>query len=170
MATSIVKADELRLLNDNVLMSNGALTENVTFPAGHIIQAQTAVSTSSLNGWSNATWVDSGLSVNITPKFNNSKIYLHHVVGTLPNNSGYFGMRFNRTTPNATALKPSYTYHNQGFWTPAQSSLMTFDTPNTTSQCTYMVQVYKGTGDVYWNYNGPGAPFEAQLIAMEIKQ
>ena len=40
MATSIVKADELRLLNDNVLMSNGALTGNVTFPAGHVIQTK----------------------------------------------------------------------------------------------------------------------------------
>lgn len=40
MATSIVKADELRLLNDNVLMSNGALTGNVTFPAGHVIQTE----------------------------------------------------------------------------------------------------------------------------------
>lgn len=38
MATSIIKTDELRLLNDQVVMSDGALTENVTFPAGHIIQ------------------------------------------------------------------------------------------------------------------------------------
>ena len=38
MATSIIKTDELRLLNDQVVMSDGALTENVTFPSGHIIQ------------------------------------------------------------------------------------------------------------------------------------
>ena len=48
MATSIIKTDELRLLNDQVVMSDGALTENVdmsnvnmsnmTFPAGHVIQ------------------------------------------------------------------------------------------------------------------------------------
>ena len=38
MATSIIKTDELRLLNDQVVMSDGALTENVAFPAGHIIQ------------------------------------------------------------------------------------------------------------------------------------
>ena len=38
MATSIIKTDELRLLNDQVVMSDGALTGNVTFPAGHILQ------------------------------------------------------------------------------------------------------------------------------------
>ena len=38
MATSIIKTDELRLLNDQVVMSDGALTENVGFPAGHVLQ------------------------------------------------------------------------------------------------------------------------------------
>ena len=44
------------------------------FPVGHIIQTQTAVSTTTVNPASNNNFVDSGLSVNITPKFNNSKI------------------------------------------------------------------------------------------------
>ena len=38
MATSIIKTDEIRRLNDTVLMSDGVLSGNVTFPAGHIIQ------------------------------------------------------------------------------------------------------------------------------------
>jgi hypothetical protein len=33
MATSIIKTDEIRRLNDQVLMSDGALTSNVVFPA-----------------------------------------------------------------------------------------------------------------------------------------
>ena len=40
MATSIIKTDEIRRLNDQVLMSDGALTSNVVFPAGHVIQVQ----------------------------------------------------------------------------------------------------------------------------------
>jgi len=40
MAESILKTDEIRLLNNQVLMSDGALTENVTFPAGTILQAK----------------------------------------------------------------------------------------------------------------------------------
>ena len=38
MATSLIKTDEIRRLNDTVLMSDGVLSGNVTFPAGHIIQ------------------------------------------------------------------------------------------------------------------------------------
>tara|TARA_B100000424_G_scaffold52078_1_gene37175 strand:+ start:858 stop:1430 length:573 start_codon:yes stop_codon:yes gene_type:complete len=38
MATSIIKTDEIRKLNDTVLLSNGVLSNNVQFPAGHIIQ------------------------------------------------------------------------------------------------------------------------------------
>ena len=42
MATSIIKTDEIRRLNDQVVMSDGTLTENVTFPAGHVIQVKSA--------------------------------------------------------------------------------------------------------------------------------
>ena len=171
-------AGELKLNNVSVATESGGVVSlsaanTIAFPAGHIVQIQTAVNTSYLqigSGTSDGTWVDTGLSVNITPKFNNSKIYLHHVVANIINNSSSFGMRFNRTAPTATSLKPSYSYHNQGYWIPGHSSLMSFDTPSTTSQCTYMVQVYKAQNGLYWNYNGPGGDFEAQLIAMEIKQ
>jgi len=37
MATSIIKTDEIRRLNDQVLMSDGVLSGNVVFPAGHVI-------------------------------------------------------------------------------------------------------------------------------------
>lgn len=147
-----------------------SLDSGLTFPAGHIVQVQTNTDDTYLNGFTNSTWVDTPLSVSITPKFENSKIYLHHVVATLVNNTSSFGLRFRRVTPNATSFKANYTYHNQGYWIPAQSSLMTFDTPNTTSQCTYTVQVYKIQTDAYWNYNGPGSNYEAQVIAMEIAQ
>ena len=171
-------AGELKLNNVSVATESGGVVSlsaanTLAFPTGHIVQMQTAVSTTTLNigsGTSDATWVDTNLSVNITPKFNNSKIYLHHVVATLLNNSSSFGMRFNRTVPTATSLNPSYTYHIGAFWIPGHSSLMSFDTPSTTSQCTYMVQVYKTQNGIYWNYSGPGGDFEAQLIAMEIKQ
>ena len=42
MAESILKTDEIRLLNNQVLMSDGALSSGVTFPAGHILQVQRA--------------------------------------------------------------------------------------------------------------------------------
>ena len=38
MATSIIKTDEIRKLNDTVLLSNGVLSNNVQFPAGHVLR------------------------------------------------------------------------------------------------------------------------------------
>lgn len=35
---SALKVIEIKDLNDNILLNNGALTNNVTFPAGHVIQ------------------------------------------------------------------------------------------------------------------------------------
>jgi len=45
--SSALRIKEIRDLEDNVMMSNGALTENVTFPAGHIIEVKTISHTSS---------------------------------------------------------------------------------------------------------------------------
>ena len=85
MATSIIKTDELRLLNDQVVMTDGALTENVTFPAGHVLQVEQAVKT---DQWSTTNTsgtfpqlVDiTGLSVQLTPKGDNSRFLIQSVV------------------------------------------------------------------------------------------
>lgn len=44
---SALRIKELRDLNDNVMMSDGALTSNVVFPDGHIIEVKTVNHTSS---------------------------------------------------------------------------------------------------------------------------
>lgn len=40
---SALRIKEIRDLEDNVMMSNGALTDNVSFPAGHIVQQDSNV-------------------------------------------------------------------------------------------------------------------------------
>ncbi|MEK9694130.1 MAG: hypothetical protein VW270_00120 [Candidatus Poseidoniales archaeon] len=81
MATSIIKTDELRLLNDQVVMSDGALTENVTFPAGHVVQVVsenfTGTYTTTATSWQNIT----GFSATITPKYDTSKIHIQVMLG-----------------------------------------------------------------------------------------
>ena len=82
MATSIIKTDEIRRLNDTVLMSDGALTGNVTFPAGHVGIKSYSITNS--NYWSgNATsetelFTGSGgfTSVAITPTSSTSKFLI----------------------------------------------------------------------------------------------
>ena len=69
MATSIIKTDEIRRLNDQVLMSDGALTGNVVFPAGHVIQYKRKEDTTSgdynLSGVGSTTAKATGLSESI---------------------------------------------------------------------------------------------------------
>jgi len=76
---SALRIKEIRDLEDNVMMSNGALTENVSlesasFPAGHIIQTVTEykTDTETISGYSG--YVDIDFQCQITPKFSNSKI------------------------------------------------------------------------------------------------
>ena len=149
--------------------ATGTISDDVVFPAGHVIQIENAVSSSEVANWTNNTWVDSGLSVNITPKFNDSKIYLHSGAGVIVANTGYMGLRINRSSPSATALLPMVIYQSNAQWSPGQMFYIGMDTPNTTSQCTYVLQIYKGTGSSLWNYDALTTP-QAHLIAMEIKQ
>ena len=71
---SALRIKEIRDLEDNVMMSNGALTENVSlesasFPAGHIIQTVTEykTDTETISGYSG--YVDIDFQCQITPKY-----------------------------------------------------------------------------------------------------
>ena len=86
MATSIIKADEIRKVNDTVLMSDGALSDNVQFPAGHVIQI-TYNQKGDSEGFSTSNWTlipgqaqdgvtTYGFATHITPKKQNSKILI----------------------------------------------------------------------------------------------
>ena len=74
MATSIIKTDEIRRLNDQVLMSDGALTSNVVFPAGHVLQVVNATTSSGVTTTTQNSWTTTNLSASITPSSSSSKI------------------------------------------------------------------------------------------------
>ena len=76
MQKSTIKADSIRLLNDQVVMSDGALTGNVTFPAGHVINYNSTTLASQIGISTTQTGVGTGLSVSFTPKYANSKIFI----------------------------------------------------------------------------------------------
>jgi len=74
MATSIIKTDEIRRLNDQVLMSDGALTGNVVFPAGHVVQVVPFQSNSATDNLT-TSWTEIAASlVSITTKTENPLI------------------------------------------------------------------------------------------------
>ena len=171
-------AGELQLGGSTVATHTGSgasavvtIDNGVAFPAGHIIQVQTAVNSTLVrtSSGSNA-YVNSGLSVSITPKFNNSKIIIQHGVGSIVRQQGYYGYRIKRTGPSAIQTLPYIGYSDNSSLKGGFSYYKTFDTPNTLSACTYEVQIYVGSGvDYFWNYDSYGT-IEAHLTAMEIKQ
>ena len=76
---SALRIKELRDLNDNLIMSDGVLTGNVTFPAGHIIQVQQFVKTdaASTNNNQHSTWVHLGMIKEITTTSASSDVLIH---------------------------------------------------------------------------------------------
>lgn len=85
MATSIIKTDELRLLNDQVVMSDGALTSNVVFPTGHVIQTERSTLSSSSNVTTSTTFAKVKNSLNeyfyatINNVLSNSKVLIQTI-------------------------------------------------------------------------------------------
>ena len=115
MATSIIKTDELRLLNDQVVMSDGALTSNVMFPAGHVINYNSTTMANQIGISTTQTGVGTGLSVSFTPKYANSKIVAQADLccGKDSNNLAV-GYYIYRTTPSPTSSS-GFDYVNSSF-------------------------------------------------------
>jgi len=142
----------------------------VTFPTGSVIGFNYAISTTEVNGVTADTWVTSGLSVSITPKKDNSKIYVIGTWGVSVNSTEHTGYKVVRTGPSSQDLTIQAFYNSTG-WIGGPSSYAAIDTPSSTSECTYTLYLYvdSNTSNYYWNYD---AIFTAggNLMVMEIQQ
>ena len=100
MATSIIKTDEIRRLNDQVLMSDGALTSNVVFPAGHVIQvvSENFEATASR---ATTTYLDTFLTKSITSLATNSR-FLVMVTSMTGGNDASARVQLRRTINGVT--------------------------------------------------------------------
>ena len=58
---------------DNIV---GATAASTVHAPGHVIQVQSVASSAQLTLSTTNTWVATGIQLNITPKFSNSKIYI----------------------------------------------------------------------------------------------
>lgn len=153
------------------------LGSNATFPTGHIIQTENA-SFSTQTSHANDDWGNI-LSVNITPKYNNSKIMVSFYCTVFAEGStgnfGY-GFRIQRTAPSSAGvlgqtntIGGAYFYASSG--TGAHQIVhnnggSSIDTPATYSQVTYAMQIEDThCGTCYSQYGGN----TSHLIAQEIK-
>ena len=155
MATSIIKTDEIRRLNDQVLMSDGALTSNVVFPAGHPVgetqffESQTRVYIAGS---------DDGIGLSVTPTFSStSNKFL--IIGSIAVNQQNTG----------GSLKIDIEYNGQVLATYPQCML--FTTTSTVSTLRIRTQIpiieyldVPATGSVQIDFHGYsiGSNFEFQ--------
>ena len=123
----------------------------------------------------------SGATINITPNFSNSKIYItavNHIYTTAESTDAWRGanIRIVRTVSgtDTDVLDDETGYGEATYMTNNSERWMTYanrhciDTPNTTTAVTYRVQVASKYGnDLLINNNSYGAG--GHLIAMEIK-
>jgi len=165
---------KVNLINDagdnNLITSNGSgsVTLGAAFPAvgkmGQIVST-TLTSTVSISSSSTSNFVDiSGLSVNITPTSTSSKIFIFYVV----NASATSGTRHIRLMRDSTAIsigdaaqgnqvrstasaRPNSTVYD---FDTANMAGQFLDSPSTTSQITYKMQLTLGasySGTAYIN-------------------
>ena len=135
----------------------GTITSAVNFPAGHVLQVKNTLMGDRLNFTpSSQTWTDiAGLSVQITPSSSSNKIM---VFATVQGNSGQSVACFLRTMRDSTAVGIANTSSSRSTISGALKEVTSYDiqgtswnfidSPNTTSQITYKVQVYSNGGVV----------------------
>jgi hypothetical protein len=167
--TGILKVDKLQ-------KSDG--TDGVHI-AGHVIQTQTGVFTSVVNTTSGS--YTSLISANITPKFASSNILIMAAIGGLYMNtsggSNQHHWRMARTVSGGSTVGVTgqntnfHTEMGRGFTTAgmrANVNMNIIDSPNTTSQIAYDVQVslFTGSGGIQINDTSG----TSTIILMEIAQ
>ena len=156
-------ASELRV--DKIIPTSGVPTNG----GGGVIQVVSASTTSDF--YTNSTsYVDiTGLTVNITPKFSTSKIYVTMQggrFGMYSNASYYSNVQLVRDSTVLTYGQPSDRGSNSNGNACGQGALSFLDSPATTSQITYKAQVKSSSssGTVYPTNSGTGLT----IVAMEI--
>ena len=154
-------------LNNNSLSSVTALPAGV---GGKVLQVSSFVQASSGQTISSGSYVDlTGITLNITPSATSSKILLFaNLASELNINNGNrgYGMKFLR---GSTAIYGSGNTYEVYIQAPDGQHHLThhfnyIDSPSTTSQITYKVQVAtEGGAAVPFN-----APLKSNIYAMEI--
>ena len=162
--TSIIKVDQIQTAAGGVptaadlgLNVSGAVLQVKHFqmPVGQIYSS------------TNNAWLAVGCSVSITPSSSSSKILVLVSGSTISNNTASYAVRVQR---NGTVVGLHEMYSNTPSWTGDSVSLTIYDTPNTTSQLTYLVEMLAGSGSgnqMRYNYtNGLGS--QSTITAIEI--
>lgn len=157
-------------LNDNIITKNEMATGGAWAPAGTVLQVvQGTYSTSSQT--SSTSFVDTGLTVTITPTSATSKILImSSLCGLYGGSANTYG--FQRYTRNGTEIVQFDNiagYSNNG-QSGSNVSFSYLDSPNSTSALTYKQQfrVSSGSGGIIYWQNTTGTNPTSTITLMEI--
>lgn len=133
---------------------------------GHVVQVVQGTSTTYFTLGSNNTYVDTGLTATITPKFSNSKVLILHNSPIVYQNTQDAILRLLRGTTNVHQMN---FYNSSSSYNSASFAFQFLDSPSTTSATTYKTQIYKNQGSFLYNYNNE-ITSTSTLTLMEIAQ
>ena len=181
--SSILKVSEIQdPTNGNTALAIDSTGDITTLKApGSVIQAHTLGHGSNVTT-TGSSYVDTGLTGSITPKFNNSLILIivSANVSTSGSNGNEVANRLYRSAPTTATVQEIQRMlllyetsggNHQGTY---HAGVTMFDTPATTSTCTYKWQhkVISGGGETRHNdHSVSGVPTnQSRMILMEIAQ
>ena len=157
------------------IFSHSDVTDKVTYgsgvPAGTVIDFKSSIMSNEISGITQDTWLATGLSIDITPKYINSKMVIWCSVGSSLNNILHNALKVVRTGPSTSDLHIHSSFISTGYVSGLGSYTAT-DSPNTdTVQCTYELYHYVDTNSAqyFFNYDNVFSS-NASMILMEIKQ
>ena len=150
---SILSVEQLQGLN------SGSTPNVITIPAGqtlhapgHVIQTVYHETTAQIVGGSNTgTYFDVGMAANITPKFANSKILVNVTMRLFTQQGCNAIVRTRRDTTNIHAIARYGLSDNEGSVGDGEYYVChVLDSPATTNQISYNVQVGRQSGSNNW--------------------
>ena len=151
-----------------VILHNGT-----SINSGNVIQVQKVKVSSTSQITANSTFNDTGLTLNFTPKFSTSTTRITVNMRWGSDTSNTMGMKLLRDS--TSVYENNDALHNIAYNIntnrPVEDGMYTFfDTPGTTSQVTYKLQIRSTSGN--FSFNGRGgefnSPMDSYMIVEEI--
>ena len=146
-------------------VANGG-TGATSFAPGKILQVSNFVQTSSSQAFSSTSYADlTSVTVNITPSSTSNKILILANLQVKLNNSEGYGMQFVRGSTSIYATPQTYSIYAEGITEIQNINSFNFlDSPSSTSQQTYKVQVRSYDNETI-NFN---TSYNSNIQVMEI--
>ena len=155
-----------RLLVDKI---EGKTTSNtVQMPQGHVIQTVEVQNTSS-SSTTSTSFVDSGLSATITPKFSTSKV-LCQISAGIGNTGTSADIVIQVLRGSTQVLECARLSFNTGGHGNAQQFFQVLDSPSTTSATTYKLQMKADGGTTRLNDSASNGNGSSSIVLQEIAQ